>query len=156
MILNGYTIALAILAILSISLGIWIYMLNQRISKLTRGSNAASLESTIAKIISDMRAIEGTFDTQSQQLETLEEKAARSVQGIGTIRFNPFKNAGGSHSFATAFTNERGDGVIISTLYGRERVSMFAKPIANWKSEFELTPEESEALSVSRSHHLKS
>jgi len=42
--------------------------------------------------------------------------------------------------------NEDGDGVVFSSLYSRERMSIFAKPIKNGKSEYELTEEEKEAL----------
>ncbi|NIT70429.1 DUF4446 family protein, partial [candidate division KSB1 bacterium] len=59
--------------------------------------------------------------------------------GVGTVRFNPFKGTGGGQSFAAAFLSEHGNGVVISTLYSRERVSVFAKPIQSFASEYELT-----------------
>lgn len=129
-----------------------VIILHKRINALTRGKNAQSLETTINTMIADMKQLEIVHEQHNQQLTTLESKAARAVQGVATIRFNPFKNAGGNQSFATAFINEHGDGVIISTLYGRERVSMFAKPITHWKSEFELTPEEGIALSQAKTY----
>jgi len=42
--------------------------------------------------------------------------------------------------------NENGDGVVLSSLYSRERMSIFAKPVKNGKSEYELTTEEKEVL----------
>ena len=42
--------------------------------------------------------------------------------------------------------DEDGNGVVLSSLYSRERMSVFAKPIKNNKSEYELTAEEKEAL----------
>jgi len=36
--------------------------------------------------------------------------------------------------------------VVFSSLYSRERMSVFAKPIKNNKSEYELSAEEKEAL----------
>ena len=42
--------------------------------------------------------------------------------------------------------NEEGDGVVLSSLYSRERMSIFAKPIKNNKSEYELSAEEKEVL----------
>ena len=42
--------------------------------------------------------------------------------------------------------NEDGDGVVFSSLYSRERMSVFAKPIKNGKSEYELTSEEKNVL----------
>ena len=45
-----------------------------------------------------------------------------------------------------AFLNDEGDGVIMSSLYARDRMSIFAKPIKKGKSEFELSAEEKEVL----------
>jgi len=42
--------------------------------------------------------------------------------------------------------NEVGDGVVLSSLYSRERMSVFAKPVKAGKSEFELSDEEKEVL----------
>lgn len=46
--------------------------------------------------------------------------------------------------------NEDGDGVVISSLYSRERMSIFAKPIKNGKSEYELTDEEKKSLAKAK------
>ncbi len=155
MILNGTTLALAIMGIALLGLIIQNYIFARRLRRFMRGRTAESLEETISGVITDMQTITETFDEHRARLTLLDQKAARAIQGVSTLRFNPFKNAGGNHSFATAFSNEHGDGVIISTLYGRERVSMFAKPIKNWKSEFELTTEEQTALEESREYHSK-
>ena len=42
--------------------------------------------------------------------------------------------------------NEEGDGVVFSSLYSRDRMSIFAKPVKNNNSEYELTSEEKQAL----------
>jgi hypothetical protein len=49
-----------------------------------------------------------------------------------------------------SFLNDEGDGVIISSLYARDRMSIFAKPIKGGKSEFELSTEEQEVLQKSK------
>lgn len=155
MILNAYTIILLVLVLALIALTIQVVLLQKRITALTRGKDAKSLEETIRSVITDIKKLEGDFGYHDNQIAVLEQKAAKSIQGLGTIRFNPFKNGGGNQSFATAFVNEHGDGVIISTLYGRERVSLFAKPLIAWKSEFELTPEEETALRTARDYQSK-
>ena len=78
----------------------------------------------------------------------VEKRLSRSIQAVETIRFNPFKGdgVGGSQSFSTTFSNEKGDGVIISSLYSRDRVSIFSKPLSKFESTFEFTPEEKETL----------
>ncbi len=63
-----------------------------------------------------------------------------------TIRFNPFPDQGSNQSFAIGMLNEDGDGVVISSLYSRDRMSIFAKPVKDKKSTYELSTEEKEAL----------
>lgn len=81
-------------------------------------------------------------------LEDVEKRLRRSIQSVHTLRFNPFKGTGGggNQSFATVFLNEDGDGVILSSLYSREHVSVFSKPVTLHKSDFELSEEEAAAL----------
>ena len=53
----------------------------------------------------------------------------KASRGFETIRFNPFPDQGSNQSFAVGMVNEDGDGVVFSSLYSRERMSIFAKPI---------------------------
>ena len=53
---------------------------------------------------------------------------------------------GANQSFATALVNQHGDGVIFSSLYGRERTSVFSKPLKNHTSEHGLSEEEKQAV----------
>jgi hypothetical protein len=87
----------------------------------------------------------------------VEKRLNRSVQAIETLRFNPFKGTGdgGNQSFSTALINQNGDGVILSSLYSRDRISVFSKPVVKFQSTFELTPEEVEVLNNSK-NQLKS
>jgi hypothetical protein len=62
------------------------------------------------------------------------------------MRFNPFIDAGSNQSFAIALINDEGNGIVMSSLYARDRMSIFAKPIVNGKSEFELSSEEKDVL----------
>lgn len=92
-------------------------------------------------------------DKTISKIKTLEDKLDNDIQNIEVVRFNPFKNdgVGGNQSFAATFLNKKGDGVIISSLYARDKVSVFAKPIKNWQPEYELSEEESAVLNKTKS-----
>jgi hypothetical protein len=85
-------------------------------------------------------------------LTDVEKRLRRSVQAVETIRYNPFKGtgSGGNQSFATSLISEEGNGVVISSLYSREHVSVFSKPVKSHKSEFELTEEELDVLNKAK------
>ena len=60
--------------------------------------------------------------------------------------FDPFQNAGGQQSFATALVSEKGDGVVVSGIHSRDGVRVYAKPIERFESKRELSNEEHEAI----------
>jgi hypothetical protein len=84
-------------------------------------------------------------------LQTVEKRLSKSIQGVENINFNAFKGSEtGGKSFATAFLNEKGDGVIISSLYARERISIFSKQVKGFKPEVDLSEEEKTALTKAK------
>ncbi|PIQ68791.1 MAG: hypothetical protein COV91_02305 [Candidatus Taylorbacteria bacterium CG11_big_fil_rev_8_21_14_0_20_46_11] len=142
------TVALSILcAIILITLSLVIH-LTIRLNRLVRGKNAKSLEKVI---LQNASAIEDSKQFRKEMevyLTSVESRLKQSIRGLSTIRFNPFKGTGdgGNQSFATAFLDEEKHGIVISTINTRERMSIFAKPITNGKSEYELTEEEQRAI----------
>lgn len=138
-----------LIALAAIALLIWEH---RRLSRLMLGRTGASLEESIVTLARRTRDLESFRTELEQYLKRAEARMATSIRGIATVRFNPFKGdgSGGNQSFATALLTEQGDGVIFSTLYSRDRVSMYGKPVGKGKSEFELSEEEREALRLAR------
>lgn len=132
--------------IVVIGLMAMIFKLNQRVTKLLEGKNAKTLEDTLVHIINEIKRMNAVQENTDVIIKDINKRLKTSITGVGVVRFNPFTNSGGNQSFAIALLDEHGNGVIISTLYGREKTSIFAKPISKYKSEFELTKEEAEAL----------
>jgi hypothetical protein len=131
---------------------LWNIRLEVKLRRLLSGKDSKSLEDTIIHIREGHDELCSFRREVEQYLELVEERLIRSVQGIETIRFNPFKGTGGggNQSFSTAFINERGSGVVISTLYARDRMSFFSKPVDNFTSTHELTSEEKETIEKAR------
>lgn len=127
---------------------VWIIYLHIRLSRMLRGKDARSLEDTVNEITREVNILADARAEIEQYLKNAEKRLRKNISGVHTVRFNPFKGtgAGGNQSFATAFLDEYGNGVVISSLYARDRVSVFAKPIVKQKSEFELSAEEKEAI----------
>ncbi len=141
-------IILIVLAVAVMILGIWIFILERRIAKLLAGKTGSSLEATIGKNQDDIAKLFIIQNDVRGALSELDERIKKKIHGAKTLRFNPFAGtgSGGNQSFATALLDEEGNGVVLSTLYSREKVSMFAKPVKQRTSEFELTEEEREVL----------
>jgi len=145
-------IIIFVLITLVIILGVWLFVVERRLKKLLSGKNAQSLESVIGALGADIHALEAFRDTTRTYLARADERIKKSVQGVETIRFNAFKGTGegGNQSFAIALLSENGDGTVISSIYTRDRMSVFAKPIKKFSSEFEMTAEERDAVEKAR------
>ena len=128
---------------------LWILMIEIRLKKFFAGTKARNLEEMIVIVGKKINKIEETEATIEKHLNTIDNRLNKSIRKIETIRFNPFIDAGSNQSFAIALVNDEGDGVVMSSLYARDRMSIFAKPIVNGKSEFELSSEEKEVLDKS-------
>jgi hypothetical protein len=142
------TLAFYSFVLLSIILTIWVVRLEIKLRRLTRGKSGASLEDTILDAHRKLDLLAEFRKDSLAYFKDVEKRLLRSVQAIHTLRFNPFKGTGegGNQSFSTAIIDERGNGAVLTSLYSRDRVSVFGKPIQGFVSEFELTEEEKESL----------
>ena len=131
--------ALFILAATSL---IFLTAMHLRLKRLFRGSDAKSLEGLMQEVVTRMQMLRDSAECHDEYIHALESRLKRQGHGVQLLRFNPFKDVGGTQSFAVAIVNEEGDGVVFSSLYSRERMSVFAKPIKNGTSDIELTEEE--------------
>jgi len=140
------TLSIILLAFCIIALAVYTGNLNKRLFLLTSGKKAANLESVIQSNNMTITSLTKKLELQQRMITAIQNDAMANVQNIGVVRFNPFKETGGSQSFAIALTDKKQNGVVISSLYGRERLNVFAKPIINGSSEYTLTDEEKHAL----------
>lgn len=127
----------------------WALMIELRLKRFFAGTKARNLEEIIILIGKKINQLDNKQEEIDKHLTIVDERLNKSIRSIKTIRFNPFVDAGGNQSFAISMINDEGDGVVISSLYARDRMSIFAKPIINGKSEFELSNEEKEVLEES-------
>ncbi len=139
-------ILLGALAILAAGMTAYAYRTEKRMKLILQGKNAASLEDSLAHISKQIEELGIKEKEIRAHLSHIESRLVKSIQKVETVRFNAFKDSGGGQSFATAFLDEKGTGVVLSTLYSRDRVSVFSKPIETYTSSFALTPEEAAAI----------
>lgn len=139
------------LVVLVIALIIALMKTNKRVTELLRVEGGISLEDTLRQNVSDLEKSLAHQRELTEAIHALDKDIKNTISGVGVVRFNPFEGSSGSNqSFAVALINKHGDGVIFSSLYSRERVSVFAKPLAKFVSQYELTEEETKALGKAR------
>ncbi len=125
-------------------------MTEKRLKRFFLGKKAKDLEDTILSLQNEIKDLQKYKEKTERELSGVQSRLKKSIRGLETIRFNPFPDQGGNQSFAIGLLNEEGDGVVLSSLYSRERMSIFAKPVRGGKSTYELTAEEKEALAKAK------
>ncbi len=155
--MNFTNVIFILLIIIILLLLYWNYYLNKKIDKFLLGSSSQNLDESIVYINSLLKDTENFKKEMQDYLLTVEKRLKKSIQTVKTIRFNPFKGtgSGNNQSFSTTFLNEERDGVIISSLYSREHLSIYSKPVKKGTSEYELSGEEKESLDQAKNSLTK-
>jgi len=145
---NPLAIAVIVLGIIVIVLLVMVIMMHAKLRRFLIGIDSENIKDSLSSVGNGLSDLQGFRSEMEGYLKSVEQRLKKSVQSVHTVRFNPFKGTGGggNQSFATAFLNEEGDGVIVSSLYSRDHVSVFAKPVKKNSSEHGLSEEEKEAL----------
>ncbi|PJE67856.1 hypothetical protein COU95_00120 [Candidatus Shapirobacteria bacterium CG10_big_fil_rev_8_21_14_0_10_40_9] len=121
--------------------------------KLTTGVTKGDLGSILEKILKEEKESTETIDKLLKRIEGLEKDGTFHVQKTGLVRFNPFSDTGGSHSFALAILDGRDDGIVISSLHSRDQTRIYSKPVKSGKPvSYEFSKEEKEAIGKAQKH----
>lgn len=141
-------VSLIILLLLAwnIFLQIRLEQTRKRIKIFFKGRKTKDLEEVIAEQVKRLKNIEKEIEKIFKWNEELQKLADISIQKVGVIRFNPFKDTGGDQSFAVALLDKNNNGLVISSLYGREGTRIYTKPIESGKSTYHLSGEENQAI----------
>ncbi|KKU03907.1 MAG: hypothetical protein UX88_C0008G0005 [Candidatus Woesebacteria bacterium GW2011_GWC2_47_16] len=114
--------------------------------RLVKGTEGGELKKVLEGILARQAKNAQGVEELNRQVAILTEEGFGHVQKVGLVRFNPFKEIGGDHSFSLALLDGRGMGIVITGLHTRERTRLYAKVIKSGRSEFQLSEEEVKAL----------
>jgi hypothetical protein len=120
--------------------------LSRRYREFMRGSSGVSLEVVLQDLFKELRKVEEGVVENREKMKEMSEVLATATQGVGVIRFNAFQDTGSDLSFAVALLDAHRNGVVISSIYGREESRTYAKPVSDGKSSYQLGEEEREAM----------
>jgi hypothetical protein len=115
---------------------------------LMTGTSGGNLETMLNDHVAKVRETEARVDAVDRLARRLEKAAYFSLQHMGVVRFNPFHDTGGDQSFAIALVDGHGNGLVLSSLHGRDATRVYAKPLQKWESTYSLTDEEKQAIAL--------
>jgi len=120
--------------------------LKKRFERLMLQDDGVDLEGLINnyKLMADDLAI------RSEKLEQVSAQTCkdmeRHIQNVALVRYSAFEQGGGELSFSAAMLDKKGDGVIFTSIFGRDEARFYGKPVKAGKSEYNLSDEEKQAI----------
>ena len=111
-------------------------------------------EKDVAAVLADQS---GEIAQLRSEVERVREKLIgsagdieQSLRHVAVVRYDAFGDMGGRLSFSAAIVDDRGDGLVISSIHARGESRTYAKGIVEGDSEVTLSPEEQQALAAAR------
>jgi hypothetical protein len=82
------------------------------------------------------------------RLGTAEERLDGAIAYRGLVRFDAYNEMSGRQSCSIALLDATQSGIVLSSIHHRDQARLYVKHLAHGKAEFELSPEEAEAVRV--------
>jgi uncharacterized protein DUF4446 len=92
------------------------------------------------------RMVESTFSQLDGRLAAGETRLGRTISHTAVVRYDAYGEMTGRQSSSMALLDDSGTGVVLSSILHREQARMYVKNVREGSSEFELSPEENEAI----------
>lgn len=118
----------------------------RRYDLLLRGRGNLNLEELLVAHSSDIETISKKLQEMKSDVNVAISKTAFSLQKIGFVKYDAFFDLKNKLSFSLAMLDSFNNGVIFTTIYGRESCITYAKEVLNGNATQELSGEEVEAL----------
>ena len=111
-------------------------------------------EKDVAAVLSDqsdkITHLNGDVERVCAQLSRTAGDVEQSLRHVAVVRYDALGDMGGRLSFSAAIIDDRGDGLVISSIHARSESRTYAKGIVEGDGEVTLTPEEQQALAAAR------
>ena len=102
--------------------------------------------SSIAHHVDVVEALRGDVADLRAYADALRALIAQGISKAATVRYDAYDDMGGRMSFSTALLDERGDGVVITSISGRMETRTYAKTVTGTESTHNLSSEEATAI----------
>lgn len=120
--------------------------LRQRYRQMMNGNEGLNLEDMLIKVVEETNRLNDKTVDLDKELRRQNAILEQAVTKVGVVRFCAFEDIGSDLSYAVALLDAHHNGIVISSIFGRDESRTYAKPIVGGKSEYALTEEENRAL----------
>jgi hypothetical protein len=151
MVFSNATLSILVLATLSLAILVLVLLLPAAMRDRTgRSRSGIPTEKRLDELIEGhakaIRRLEAAVRKLALAERRLGELTEEAVRHVGVVRFDAFEEMGGRLSFSAALLDSRGDGVVITSINGRQETRCYAKQVRGGTSIHHLSDEERQAI----------
>ena len=140
------SIIIFVLLIINVVLLLYFYKTNKKIDQLLEKGKIKDFRDIFLLQKEKNDDLENKINDAFLKIKNLEDTCEITIQKIGVVRFNPFDGIGGNQSFTIALLDNKNNGFLISSLFGKDGSRVYAKTVKQGKSDYSLSKEEVEAI----------
>ncbi len=85
-----------------------------------------------------------------REVAALRAEAADGLRHLAVVRYDAFGDMGGHLSWSLALLDDAGNGIVLSSIHGRSEARSYAKNVAGWTCDQQISPEERDAIDRAR------
>jgi hypothetical protein len=134
----------------------WLAIMQSRLNRISTQyrrllpTGRGNLEEILERQLTGLEQTNLKMETVMEAVDRAERKYNCAVQKVGIMRFNPFAagDTGGDQSFSVALLNGENSGIVLTSIYTRAQCRVYAKPVENGQSRYQLSTEEEEAIQL--------
>ena len=146
-VLLGAIAAILILLILCLILIGKNSSLRKRYDEFMRDSDGKSLEEAFQKKFANMDYINGKIKEVDEHLDIIDENLLKTYQKVGVVKYDAFKEVGGTLSFVLTLLTKESDGFIMNSMHSnKEGCYIYIKEVKSGEVFVTLSEEERQSL----------
>lgn len=116
-----------------------------------RGKDAESLENTLLSCIEKTEEVDKMNQMLREDIIGLRKNQRITYQKMGMVKYNAFREMSGDLSYTLALLDQRDNGFVMNSVYGKEGGYSYIKEIVNGECAILLSEEEQTALEKAKS-----
>ncbi len=111
----------------------------------TKGSEV-NIDQVLTRTLQELEKTQEELQQLQQKHGQLREQVKGCIQKVKMERYDAFDAMGGEMSYSILLADENNDGIILTSIYGREDNRCYAKDVKGGKSSYVLAEEEKKLL----------
>lgn len=141
----GLVVLVLVLLVMLISVKGKLNTLQKKYDFFTQGEST-DIDTLLTNTLVELRKAKEDLAALTEKHKALREQVKGCLQTVKLERYDAFDAMGGKMSYSLLLSDENKNGVILTSVYGRDESRCYAKDLKEGKSEYTLAEEEKELL----------